>query len=146
MALRPTFDRALSLVAKTLVEAGSLKAVRCEDHLGATSTNGLRFGCVEERPSQASTSMGPAHPEVRDLGAASPGVATEACDDFARFIPNACAQERSIKVPCRFGVELVDTLNEERIHLLALRFVKQHNSFGLLRQRLHCTRSARNML
>ena len=48
MAFWPTFNRVLLLVAKTLVEPGGLKGVRCEDDLRATATNGLRFGRVEE--------------------------------------------------------------------------------------------------
>ena|SRR5882762_7890746 len=130
MALGPTFDRVFSLVAKPLVEPGGLKAVRYEDHLGATATDGLRFGSVEECLSQAVASMGLTDPEVRDLGAPSPSVAIETCDNLAGFILNACPQEPSIKVARRLGVELVDALDEERIQLLALNVVERHNSFG----------------
>lgn len=105
--------------------------MRCEDHLLATPTDGLRFGCMEECLSQTMASMVLADPEVRDLSAASPSVATETCDDFASSIPNACPQKPSVKVARRFGVELVDTLHEERIQLLALDLVEQHKSFGL---------------
>jgi hypothetical protein len=58
-------------------------------------------------------------------------VATEACDDFASFIVNACPKESSIKVARRLGVELVDSLHEERIEPLALSFVEQDNGLGL---------------
>src|SRR6266576_6181437 len=79
MAFRPTFDRVFSLVAKTLVELWGLKAMRSENHLQAIASRGLRFSCVEKGSSQASTSMTLADPEVRDLAATSPGVATDAC-------------------------------------------------------------------
>jgi len=69
-------------------------------------------------------------PEVRDLGAASPCVATETCDDFASFILNARPQKPSIEVARRVGVELVDALQEERIQRLALILIEQNNSFG----------------
>lgn len=131
MAFGPTFDRVLSLVAKTRVELWCLKAVRCENHLQATPSKGFRFGCVEKGSSQALTSMTLADPEVRDLAAASPSVAIEARDDLASFIPNACSQESSITEARRFGVELVDAVHEERLQLLALNFVEQHNGVGL---------------
>jgi hypothetical protein len=131
MALRSTFDRVFSFVAKTPVESGGLKAVRCEDDLRATATDGLSFGCVEECLSQATASMLLTDPEMRDLGAASPSMATETCDDSASFIPNACPHKPSIKVARRVGVELVDALHEKRIELPALIVVEQNNSFGL---------------
>jgi len=90
MTFGSTFDRVFALVAKLLVEPRSLKAVRCEDDLRATATDGLRFGCVEERLSQATASMVLIDPQVRDLGTASPRVATQTRDDLASFILNAC--------------------------------------------------------
>ena len=131
MAFGQTFDRILSLVAKTRVELLGLKAVRRENHLQATATKGLRFGCLEECSSQAVTSMTFIDPEVRDLAATAPGVATEACDDFASFIPNACSQQPAVKVTCRLGVELVDAVHEKCLQLVALNFVEQHNGMGL---------------
>jgi hypothetical protein len=131
MALGPTFDGVFSLVSKTLVETWGLKAVRCEDDLRATATDGLRFGCVEECLSQAMASMVLTDPEVRDLGAPSPCVATETCDDFASCILNTRPQKPSIEVARRVGVELVDAFHEERIQLLALIVVEQNNSSGL---------------
>ena len=131
MALGSTFDRVFEFVAKTLVEPGGLKAVRCEDDLRAAATDGLRFGCVEECPSQAMASMVLADPEARDLGAASqvwplkPAMTSPA--SFRTLSP----QRPSIKVARRVGVELVDALYEERIELLALIVVEQSNSFGL---------------
>ena len=131
MAFWPTFDLVLSLVAKAFVEPRGLKAVCCEDHLCAAATNGLPFGSLQECLSHALTSMVLTDPEVRDLGAASPSVPTKTCDDFASFILNVCPKELSIKVPCSFGVELVDALREECVQLLALSFVEQHYAFGL---------------
>ena len=131
MALGSTFNRVFSFVAKTPVEPRGLKAVCCEDDLRATATDGLRFGCAEECLSQAMASMVLTDPEVPDLGAASPCVATQTCDDFASFILNACPQKPPIKVARRVGVELVDALHEERIQLLALIVVEQNNSLAL---------------
>jgi hypothetical protein len=131
MAFGPTFDRVLSHVAQTLVELRGLKAVRREYHLRAASTKGLRLSCVEEHCSQPVTSMTRVDPEIRDLAATSPGVAIEACDDFACCISNVSSQEPSVKVPCRFGVELVNAINKERLQLLALNFIEQHNSVTL---------------
>jgi|SRR5450432_1108521 hypothetical protein len=124
MAFRSTFDGVLSLVAKPLVELRSLKAVRGENHLRASATNGLSFGCSKDCSSQTLTSMVCADPEVRDLATTSPSVATQAGDDFTGFIPNACSQELSVEVACRFGVELVDSVRKERLQLLALSFVE----------------------
>ena len=131
MAFGPTFDGVLLLVAKSRVELWGLKAVRYENHLQATATKGLRFGCLENCSSQALTSMVLTDPDVRDFTTTSPSVATQACDDFTGFIPNACSQKPSVEVACRFGVELVDAVHEERLHLLALSFVEHCNVVGL---------------
>lgn len=133
MAFRLTFDLVPSLVAKARVEPRGLKAVCSEHHLCASATDGFRFGGVEECLSQTLASMVPAHPDVHDFGATSPGVATDTSDDFARFIPKVCPQQSSIKVARRFGVELVDAFHEEFIQLLALDVVEQHDGLGL-----HC--------
>ena len=131
MAFGPTLDRVFLLIAKTRVELWGLEAVRCENHLQATATKGLRFGCAEEGCSQALTSMVLTDPEVRNFTATSPSVATETCDDFTSFIPNACSQRLSVKVACCLGVELVDAVHEEGLQLLALNFVEKHNGVGL---------------
>lgn len=131
MALRLIVDLVLSLVTMAFIESRGLKAVCSEDHLCTSSTDGLRFSCVEERLPQAMASMVLTDPEVHDLGAAAPGVATDTRDDFASFILNACPQEPSIEVAGRLRVELVDAFHEEFIQLLAPNFVEQHNSPGL---------------
>jgi hypothetical protein len=130
MALRSTIDGVLSLVATPRVELWGLKAVRCENHLRATATNGLCFGCSKDCASQALTAMVCADPDVRDLATTSPSMASQTGDDFASFIPNACAQELAVEVACRFRVELVDAVSEELLQLLALSLVKQYDSVG----------------
>jgi len=66
-------------------------------------------------------------PDVREIAAASPRVATEAGDDFPSVVPNAACQELPVEVPGGPRVELVDALREEQLQLLALSFTEQGN-------------------
>ena len=130
VALGSTFYRVLSLVAKALVEPWGLEAVRQKDHLHAATVSSLGFGDLQKSLAQTLTAMLLVNPDVGDIATASPRVATEAGDDFARVVPNATCQEPSVEIPRRLRVELVDTIGEERLQLLAFGFAEQRNSFG----------------
>jgi len=58
-------------------------------------------------------------------------VPAETCDDLARIVADASGQESSIEITCRFRVELVDAISEERLQALALTFIKQRDGVGI---------------
>lgn len=98
MTFGPTFDRVLSLEAKTLVELRCLKAVRCENYLQATASKGLLFGDLQKSFAQALTATLLVNPYVGDM-ATAPRVATEAGDDFARVSAMLPAKSFPSKYP-----------------------------------------------
>ena len=90
----------------------------------------LGFGDLQKSLAQTLTAMLLVNPDVGDIATASPRVATEAGDDFARVVPNVTCQDLPVEIPCRLRVELLYTIGEERLQLLAFGFAEQRNSFG----------------
>src|SRR5678816_3146110 len=131
MGDRPVFDGADALVPKALVEPRRLKAMACEDQMSAIASPSLRFGTLQDCLTDASSPVMPVYPEMRDDAHASPRMAAEAGDKFARIGAIASTKKLPVGVPGCFGVELVDALDQRRIQLQALSFVEQFTDRGI---------------
>src|SRR5262245_17965303 len=114
MALRMVFDLAYLSIAKSRIEPGRLKAVRAKKELLTTAANGLFFSRLQEARAESATPVAFIDPEVRDFGAASPTVTADARDDFA-VTQYSHSQQPAVKVARRFGVELINTVDEKRV-------------------------------
>ena len=130
IALRPSFNRVLTLVPHAFVEPWGLETVRSQNNLNAATSNGFCFGGTKEQCSESASSMLLVYPDMSKLTASAPRVTVEAGDHVARITPDATRQKHSVEISGLLRVELVDPIGEEGAELLALSCIDGRNDLG----------------
>lgn len=95
-----------------LVKARRLKTVGGQDNLMALPTHCLLLHSSKQGASEALTPQSGIYPEVHDLTAATPSVATDCGDDIAVIILDGRVKKLAVGDASRLAVERVDAAVE----------------------------------